>query len=87
MTSRHNPNVSSWVEQDVVESSTKLNFRDEQIRIAYGVEGYLDKELKDSDMYVKVFSRLVLTEQGKKGEVIIPHHRCEPEEFDRFNPV
>ena len=57
------------------------------MRIAFGVEGYIDRELKDDQHYVKIFTRLVYKRDGHKGELMIPHRRCRPDDFDHFAPV
>ena len=61
MMQRHNPNVSSFLEQQDYEDNKDalLNFRDQQIRLAFGVEGFFDHELKDSEEFVKIYTRLV----------------------------
>ena len=57
MLHRQNPNVSSFLGTGVLDSSTAIiNFRDRPIRIAFGIEGFLDRELKDDNTYVKILS-------------------------------
>ena len=86
LTSKHNPNVSSWVEQGAVTSETILDFKEEGFNIAFGVEGYLDKEIKDDERYVKFFTRLVTQRGGIQSETIIPSKRCSTEDFALFSP-
>ena len=43
-----NPNVSTYTEQNFFDSSNVLNLKESGIRFAFGIEGFLDKELKDS---------------------------------------
>ena len=87
MMSKHNPNISSWIEQGVVEHSVKMKFEDQPIRIAFGVEGYIDKQLKIDERYVKTFTRLLTHNNSVKTETIIPHRKCRPEDYDHFSPV
>ena len=86
LTSKHNPNVSSWVEQGAVTSETILDFKKEGLNIAFGAEGYIDKEIKDDERYVKFFTRLVRNHNGEELETIIPNRRCREEDFKRFSP-
>ena len=86
--SRHNPNISTFLEQSALDSETsRMNFKDQPIRFAFGLEGYLDRETKFDSRYVKIFSRLFYTIDGVKGEKIIPHRRCRSEDFDKFAPA
>ena len=54
---RHNPAVSSFLKRGVFDSENVLNFDSVDIRFAFGIEGFLDKELKDDPRYVKAFAR------------------------------
>ena len=85
LTSKHNPNVSSWVEQGAVTSETVLDFKMEGFNIAFGAEGYIDNELKDDERYVKFFTRLVRYTNGVESETIIPNRRCRTEDFELFS--
>ena len=40
---RANPNVSSYYEQNFFDSSEVINFKEKGIRLAFGIEGFLDK--------------------------------------------
>ena len=63
--SRHNPNISTFLEQSALDSeSSRMKFTDQPIRIAFGLEGYLDRESKYDPRYVKIFSRLFYTKDG-----------------------
>ena len=84
--SKHNPNVSSWIEQGAVTSETVLDFKMEGFNIAFGAEGYIDGEIKDDERYVKFFTRLVTQTNGIETETIIPNKRCRTEDFDMFSP-
>ena len=58
MMSRHNPNIASWIEHGAIDQDVVINFRDAPMRIAFGIHGYIDHELKDDERYVKIFARL-----------------------------
>ena len=80
--SRHNPNVSSWVEKNFYDSSEIVAFKEKKIRFAFGIEGFLDKELKEDTRYVKNLVRLAGKKGGENYEKILPFHRCTAEDFD-----
>ena len=50
------------------------------------MEGFFDHEIKDSEEFVKIYTRLVYSRNGIRGEKMIPHHRCRPEDYDDFAP-
>ena len=55
---RHNPTVASFNEQGAIDATTIFNFRDNNIRLAFTIEGFLDNELKVDPRYVKLLARL-----------------------------
>ena len=50
---RRNPTISSYTESEAVTKFDVTNLRDVGIRFAFGIEGFLDKKLKDDPAYVK----------------------------------
>ena len=83
---RHNPQVASFLEGGVLDSSLVFNFRDREWRFAFAIEGFLDKEPKEDPRYVKGLARLMWKREGVDGETVIPYHNCSPEELDAFAP-
>ena len=71
----------------MVDNSTVLNFDAAPMRIAFGIQGYLDKELKNDEHYVKTFTRLYYLRDGEYGETMIPNRRCRKEDYDLFAPI
>lgn len=57
------------------------------MRFAFGIEGYLDRQIKDDERYVKIITRLVLQKDGLRSEKLIPHRRCKPDDFNHFAPA
>lgn len=55
---RDNPNVSSFLERGVISTKEKLNMRSSGMQFAFGVEGFIDHELKDDPRFVKGIFRL-----------------------------
>ena len=84
--SRANPLVSSFLKESVFDSNHQINFRDSNIRFAFGVEGFLDKELKEDPRYVKGFARIAGKKDGKNYERMIPYQKCSEEDFAEFAP-
>ena len=60
---KYNPNISEVKEQNIYDSSVRLNLDDIGFRIAFAVEGYLDEKLRDDHRYIKYLAR-VLTKTG-----------------------
>ena len=83
---RHNPQVASFSENGVLDPSFEFNFRDQDWRFAFVIEGFLDKEPKDDPQYVKGLARIFWHRNGAEGETNIPYHKCTPEELDEFAP-
>ena len=84
--SRANPYLSSFLKQSVFKSDNVLNFRDNNIRFAFAIEGHLDKELKDDSRFVKGFARLWGFKEGKAYQKLFPYRRCREEDFAEFAP-
>ena len=57
--SRHNPQIASFEERGLLDSSLVFNFNDRDWRFAFTVEGFLDKQTKEDPRYVKGLARLV----------------------------
>ena len=83
---RQNPTISTFIERSAVTKHEHINLRDVGLRIAFGIEGWNDRALKDDSRYVKTIVRQLGRLDGKKYERILPHRRCEPADFDKFYP-
>ena len=53
LASRSNPNITSFVQQNYFDGTNVVNFKERGLRFAFGIEGQLDKALKDDKRYVK----------------------------------
>ena len=54
------------------------------MRLAFGVEGYLDKETKNDPSYIKYLVRTWGKKDGLAYESILDYHVCTAEELDMF---
>ena len=82
--SKHNPNLSTYTDYSYFDSKDVLNLRDKKIKVAFGIEGFLDKELKYDPQYVKNMVRLWRKQDGVESQTILPYHLCTNEELDEF---
>ena len=83
---RANPLVSSFLKQSFFKPDHVLNFRDNNIRFAFAVEGFFDQELKDDSRFVKGFARFWGFKEGKAYEKLFPYRKCKEEDFAEFAP-
>ena len=86
MLNRHNPSVSSYLKSSFLDSSNIVNFKDKNLRFAFGVEGYLDKELKDDPKFVKSILRFMRKVEGVEEERFVNYHKCTALDFEDFAP-
>ena len=84
--SRANPTVSSSVESKQLDSSAVVDLYAENIRFAFGVEGYKDQQFKDDPRYVKPIIRTVTNKSGVRDEKILKFQKCTVEDYDQFAP-
>ena len=84
--SRKNPNVSSYIEKNFFDSSHRVNFKEDGIRFAFGIEGFIDHNLKLDSRYVKNLVRFWGKKGGVEYEKLLPYHKCTADDFDEFAP-
>ena len=84
--SRYNPNVSSYIVPNFFDSTDMMNLKENGIRFAFGVEGFIDKQIKNDPRYVKILTRIWGKKDGSSFEKILPHHKCTAEDFIEFAP-
>ena len=83
---KHNPNVSEVSELDFYNFEEVLSLKEINFKIAFSVEGYLEREVKDDPRYVKYLVRTFGKKDGKEFEQILPYHKCTEEDWDTFQP-
>mmetsp|Transcript_31255 Transcript_31255/g.38632 ORF Transcript_31255/g.38632 Transcript_31255/m.38632 type:complete len:140 (-) Transcript_31255:1447-1866(-) len=82
---RSNPNVSSYVNYAAKPQNQKFNLLDNGFRIAFGIEGFLDKELRDDPRFVKWIVRYFgIDKNGAEYEKLLPFHKCEKADYEKF---
>ena len=57
---------------------------EEDVRVAFGVEGFIDGETKDDPAYVKYLVRMYGKREGVRYERILDYHVCTAEELTLF---
>ena len=61
-----------------------LSLKEINFKIAFSVEGYVEREVKDDPRYVKYLVRTFGKKDGKEFEQILPYHKCIEEDWDTF---
>ena len=56
------------------------------MQFAFGVEGFIDKQLKDDPRFVKGLLRLFGNRDGIGYERLLPYHKCTDEDWQVFAP-
>ena len=82
LTSRHNPSTSSMRQSYFYDSEKQVDLVQEGLRVAFGVEGYLDGETKDDPRFVKYLVRIFGKRNGTEYEHKLDYHTCSSEELD-----
>lgn len=82
--SRHNPNISSHMQKSHYDSSERVDLKAMNLNVAFGVEGFLDEELKDAARYVKYLVRMYGKQDSEPFEKILDYHKCTVDDYDAF---
>ena len=87
LTSRSNPNIASFVQSNYFDGTHVVNFEKQGLRFAFGIEGQLDRALKDDPRYVKWMVRAMYkVSENERAEKLLPFHRCTEADYDAFSP-
>ena len=57
LASRSNPNISAYESAMHFDSTNVVNLKESGLRFAFGIEGFLDSELKNDNRFVKSMVR------------------------------
>ena len=87
MVERDNPNVSEVYELDFYNYDEVVRLRDIDFHIAFSVESYFDRSMKDNPKYVKYLVRTYGRKNGVEFEHILPTHKCEEADWALFPPA
>ena len=82
LVSRHNPTVSSYKNEFFFDASEEVDLYESSVHFAFGVEGYVDGELKDDSKFVKYLVRMYGKIEGEKFERFVTHHECTADDLD-----
>ena len=56
-------------------------------KMAFAVEGFRTKDLKDDHRFVKWYFRLYTKENGEESETMLPYHKCTAKDYAEFSPI
>ena len=84
LVTRHNPDISSHTQSFFFDSSKSVDLVASDVRVAFGIEGFLDSETKDDARFVKYVVRTFGKKDGVFYEHLLDYHICSAEELDRF---
>ncbi len=80
------PSISEFKELNWYDYTTRLNLNDIDFKMAFSVEGYSDKKIKDNPMYVKLIAFLTYKIDGVESQDVLSLHKCTQEDWDEFAP-
>ena len=84
LVSHSNPNISSHKQQNYFDSSDVIDLKENGLRFAFNVEGYIDRQVKDDPAFVKYLVRTYGKKNGVPREKILNYHKCSNNELDLF---
>lgn len=76
MLGKKNPNVQSYLDRNVFDQSEILNLEEINFRVAFTIEGYHSREMKNDPRYVKYLVRIFGRHEGKEYERLLNFHKC-----------
>ena len=82
-----NPVMSELNIPENYSSDDKFYLAENNFKMAFSVEGFLDNEIKNDPRYVKWFVRVVNTVDGKVGEKVLPYRKCTEDDYAEFYTV
>ena len=85
--SKHNPNVTTNVEDWQFNVDDPINLNQIGFRMAFAFEGYRKNDLKNDPRFVKWIFRLYGKKDNVEFERILPYHECTEEDYTEFYPV
>ena len=81
---KYNPDISFVKDNYAFTAEDKFNFESTKYRIAFTVEGYFSKEMKNDPRYVKFFVSYSKKVNGKRVFESLPFHKCTADDYDSF---
>ena len=81
---RHTPTVSQVLDKNVFDYNEQINLNEIKFRVAFSVEGYHSREMKNDPKYVKYLVRIFGKKGGVEYETFIPYQKCTEEDWAEF---
>ena len=81
LVNRENPNINVVEIEDHYDIEEVLNLTEIGFRLAWSVEGNLDKQNKNDSKYVKWLVRLLGKKDGEWYQKIMPIHNCNEDDW------
>ena len=72
---------------DYFDNTNVMNLNEVKFRMAFTVEGFLDKKRKDDPRYVKYLLGVKGRVDGDRYERFFPYHECTADDFLKFYPI
>ena len=82
---KKNPMISQIRESNFYDFNTRININEIGFKMAFSVEGYLDKKNKDDPRYVKLMARMVYKVNGEAQEKVLKLHKCTEKDWSEFD--
>ena len=87
LTEKHNPNISQFMEKFHHDYNTQMDLNEINFRLAFSVEGYHTRKIKDDERYVKYLVRIYGKKNGREYDYLINYHKCKVEDWNKFPPT
>ena len=73
---KKNPLIAETKETNFYDFNTRINLNEIDFKMAFTVEGYQDKKIKDDPRYVKFIARMYYRIDGVKSYKLLDVHKC-----------
>lgn len=84
---RYNPNISQVLQKSYYTENDLYNTRENNFRLAFSLENYIDGKVRLDPKYVKPFLRIFNEKNGVEDHKEILSYPCTDADLDKFYPV
>ena len=81
-----NPIINNLTIPAFYSAYDKVQLDDINFRMAFTVEGFLERKMRDDPRYVKWFVRLLGVREGKDYEKMLELRKCTEDDYADFSP-